>query len=329
MSASPRGSVPLLRAALLPAAFLFLAAVAPLMLSRYWIYLVTTLFAYAVAILGLKVLFGECGQLSLGQAAFMALGSYTAAVSTATVGLTLPYEMALAMALCGAVAALVALPALRVSGLRFALVTLAFGGLVQWLLREAKSVTGGEQGLFVPAYLVAPLDGSDPLFKYALTGSLAVLVTLMVWHLPRTRVGRAMSAVRESEMAALSVGVSVRRTRFVAFALAGVLGGMSGVLLAHAAGAVSPITFDLFGSIYLLVGLILGGARSVAGAWIGAAYLVVVPEVFTSLGLDRLYVVFSGALLLLVVMVFPAGVVGLLPRRPAPVVIAADGRQVR
>lgn len=304
--------------AVLPAVVLLLGVAGPLMLDRYWIFLVTTLFAYAIAILGLQILFGECGQLSLGQASFMALGSYTAAVSTATFGLTLPYEMALAMVLCGGVAAVVALPALRVSGLRFALVTLAFGGLVQWLLREVKSVTGGEQGLFVPAYLAGPFDGSDPLFKYTLTGSLAVLVTLMVWHLPRTRIGRAMSAVRESELAAVSVGVSVRRTRFVAFVLAGVLGGMSGVLLAHASGAISPITFDLFGSIFLLVGLILGGARSVAGAWIGAAYLVIVPEVFSSLGLDRFYVVVSGALLLLVVMAFPTGVAGLLPRRSAP-----------
>lgn len=290
---------------------------APMLLNRYWLFLVTLLFAYVIALLGLKVLFGEAGQLSLGQAAFVGIGAYTAAIVTDSLSLTLPYEILVVTLVCALIAAVIAIPALRVSGLRFALVTLAFGELFQWFLRDAKGITGGEQGLFVPPLLMGPIPGKSALTLYvtALVG--AAFFSVLAWHLPRTKVGRAMSAIRESRLAAESVGVSVWRTKLFAFIFAAIAAGISGMLIAHTSGSISPTSFGLFSGIYLLVAIILGGARSTLGAWIGAVYLVIVPALFNAVGLDGVYVLFSGAVLLIVIMVFPTGIAGVLQQAAA------------
>lgn len=301
------------------AAPLALAAVvaAPILLNRYWLFLVTMFFAYVIALVGLKVLFGDAGQLSLGQAAFVGIGAYTAAIVTDSLSLTLPYELLIVAAVCALIAAVIAIPALRVSGLRFALVTLAFGELFQWFLRDAKGITGGEQGLYVPPLLMGPVPGKSPLTLYIVTLVGAVLFSLLAWHLPHTKVGRAMSAIRESRLAAESVGVSVWRTKLFAFIFAAIAAGISGMLIAHTSGSISPTSFGLFSGIYLLVAIILGGARSTLGAWIGAVYLVIVPALFTAVGLDGVYVLFSGAVLLVVIMVFPSGIAGVIQQAAA------------
>lgn len=299
--------------ALAPVAVI-LAVGAPVILNRYWLFLVTTLLAYVVALVGLKVLFGDAGQLSLGQAAFVGIGAYSAAIVTDKLSLTFPYELLIVMLICGGIAAIIAIPALRVSGLRFALVTLAFGELLQWFLRDAKDLTGGEQGLYVPPMLMGPIDGKSAVTIYITALLLALVFSLLSWHLPSTKVGRSMAAIRESRLAAESVGVSVWRTKLFAFIFSSVAAGVSGVLIAHSSGSISPTSFGLFSSIYLLVAIILGGSRSTLGAWIGAVYLVIVPALFTTAGLDGVYVVLSGAVLLIVIMVFPSGIAGVLSK---------------
>jgi branched-chain amino acid transport system permease protein len=294
--------------------FLVVAAAAPVLLNRYWLFLVTTLLAYVIALLGLKVLFGDAGQLSLGQAAFVGIGAYSAAIITSNFSLTLPYEILIVVVISGGVAALIAIPALRVSGLRFALVTLAFGELFQWVLRDSKGLTGGEQGLYTPPMLLGPIDGGSQLTLYVVALILALFFSVLSWHLPSTKVGRAMAAVRESQLAAESVGVNAWRTKLFAFMFAAIAAGISGMLIAHTSGSISPTSFSLFSGIYLLVAIILGGSRSTLGAWIGAVYLVIIPALFTAMGLDGVYVVFSGAVLLIVIMVFPSGIAGVLSK---------------
>jgi len=291
-----------------------LASAAPVLLNRYWLFLVTTLLAYVIALIGLKVLLGDAGQFSLGQAAFIGIGAYSAAVITERYSLALPLEILAVMVICGVIAAIIAIPALRVSGLRFALVTLAFGELLQWFLRENKNVTGGEQGLYTPPMLLGPIDGKSQLTLYVVALVLALIFSVLAWHIPSTKVGRAMAAIRESPLAAESVGVSAWRTKLFAFVFAAIAAGISGVLIAHVSGSISPTSFGLFSSIYLVVAIILGGARFVFGAWIGAIYLVLVPALFTTIGLDSVYVVLSGAVLLVVIMVFPTGIAGVLSR---------------
>lgn len=297
-----------------PGCGLLLIGIAPIFISKYWMFLTSMLFAYVIAILGLKVLYGDCGQLSLAQASFMAIGAYGAAIASTKLRLTLPYELLFVIVVCVCVAIILALSALRVSGLRFALVTLAFGGIIQRFLREARSLTGGEQGLFVPSPFLGSLDTKSPIFLYFTSALLACLATLIAWHLPKTRTGRAMCAVRESEMAAVSVGISLMRTKLTAFVLSSVFGGVSGLLVAHVSRSISPTTFGLFPSIYLIVALIVGGRRSAFGSWVGAAYLVAIPALFTALNLSELYAITSGAILLTVVMLYPSGISGLLQK---------------
>jgi len=288
------------------------AFLTPTLLSRYWLFLVTSLLAYGIALLGLKVLLGDAGQLSLGQAAFVGIGAYSAGILSDKFKLTFPYELLAVMLVCGVIACIIAIPALRVSGLRFALLTLAFGELFQWFLREAKGLTGGEQGLYVPPLLLGPIDGKSQTTLFLITLLLAIIVSVLALHLPSTKVGRAMAAIRESRLAAESVGVSIWRTKLFAFVFAAVTAGVAGMMIAHSSGSLSPTSFDLFSSIYLIVALILGGLRSVLGAWIGAIYLVIVPAIFMQFGFESVYVVLSGAVLLIVIMVFPSGIAGVL-----------------
>lgn len=283
----------------------------PFLLPEYWLFLVTTWFAYAIAVMGLRVVFGAAGQLSLAQATFVGIGGYTAGLSSTHLFLTAPYELLLVVVVSGLAAVVVGMPALRVSGLRLALVTLAFGELFQWWLVDASRLTGGEQGLYVPPLVFGSLDLSSPRALYFLVSLFAGLCTLLVVRLSRTPIGRAMSAVRETEAAARSVGVRIARTKLTAFLIAGLFAGVSGWLLAHVTGSISPKSFDLFGSIYILVAVIIGGRRSTLGAWIGAAYVSLVPAVFASINQDRVYLFLSGILLILSVTLLPQGLVSL------------------
>ena len=130
----------------------------------------------------------------------------------------------------------------------------------------------------------------------------------------RTQFGRRMLAVRDSELAATSVGVRIVRTKIQAFILAAIFAGIAGWLYAYVAGFVSPATFDLFGSVNFLVAVILGGAGRVAGSWLGAMYIVLMPEIFTAIGYTNLFPLLGGAVLILVTLLLPGGLVEGLSR---------------
>ncbi len=309
-SSSPSGAKRLIVVAGLGA----LAVVPPLTLSRYWLYLATLVAVYGVMTMGLSIVFGTAGQLSLAHASFVGLGAYiTAVLDTATSIGALPQlgVVVIAAVLMGVV---VGLPALRVSGLRLAVVTLAFGELFTWVTVRWTDVTGGEQGLFTSSIRIGPWGASQPAVGYLFTLLVATVLTVVACRLPRTSLGRAMYAVRDSEMAARSVGISLVATKLAAFVLAAVYGGIGGWLFAHHVGAISPGFFGLFESLNLLVAVILGGAASVTGAWIGAAYIVLVPEIFSLIGLANAFPFVAGALLIIVALAAPDGLVGLANR---------------
>jgi branched-chain amino acid transport system permease protein len=285
--------------------------VVPLVANSYWTFLFATFFAYALAVMGARVLFGMAGQLSLAQATFMGIGAYTAAIATTHLGLTAVYEIVLVIAATVAASLLVGLPALRVSGLRLVLLTLAFGELFQWWLREQRDLTGGPQGLAVDSLFIPGVNTGSLHFLYFLALGCAAVTTFFLARLPHTQLGRRLEAVRSSDMITLSVGAQPRVVKLIAFIIAGVLAGIAGLLLAHIDGAVSPKSFDLFSSVYIIVAVIIGGARSTAGAWIGAAFLTFVPALFSTLGYDRLYVLMAGLIMIVVIRVLPNGLVRL------------------
>jgi branched-chain amino acid transport system permease protein len=293
------------------ALFVILVALLPFVLDPYWLYLASSWMAYTIAVMGARVLFGITGIFSLAQATFVGIGAYTAAVGATVLGLAGLYEIVLVIGVSVGASLLVGIPALRVSGLRLALVTLAVGELFQWWIREQRAVTGGLQGLPVASFYIPGLDMDSPYFLYGLCAVSVGLATVVLARIPHTQLGRNMAAVRESQFAARSVGISLSRTKLAAFVIAGVCAGVSGFLVAHLVGSVTPATFGLFPSVYILVGVILGGSGSTLGAWIGAAYVSLVPPLFSAVGQDRLYVLLSGALLVALIYLLPGGAVQL------------------
>lgn len=276
----------------------------------FWLFLAAQVAAYAIATLGLNVLYGRTGQLSLAQATFMGAGAYTGYV----LGSRGHAPLVQLLAVCAVslvVGAVVAIPTLRLSGLRLALVTLAVGELFAWVLVHTTDLTGGTQGANVEPLVIGPLDAAVPLFAYVLGLVPALLATALVLHLDRTQLGRRMLLVRDSELAARATGVPIIQTKITAFLLASVFAGVAGWLYGGINGFVSPPDFNLFASVYLLVAVVIGGARSVLGAWVGAAYIVVLPQVFTAVGIPNLYALVGGALLALVALLAPDGLVGL------------------
>ena len=288
-----------------------LLIVTPLLVDSYWLYLLSTLLAYTIAVMGARVLFGIAGIFSLAQATFVGIGAYTSAIAATTLQLSGGYELLLVLAVSITASLLVGIPAIRVNGLRLALVTLAFGELFQWWITNNREVSGGTQGITVDSFYIPGIDTQNPIFLYGMCAVVAFVVTIVLNHLPRTQLGRNMAAVRESEFAARSVGVSLSKTKITAFVIAGVCAGISGFLVAHVVGSVTPSNYDMFPSVYILVGVILGGSGSTVGAWIGAAYVSLAPPIFSAFNQDRLYVLLSGALLVALIYVLPGGLVQL------------------
>lgn len=285
-------------------------AVPPLLFSGFWLFLSAQVVVYAIATMGLQILYGRVGQLSLAHASFMGVGAYCGYV-LANLGYGLVVQLAgvvVASLLSGAV---VALPTLRLSGLRLALVTLAFGELFAWFLINTTDLTGGTQGATVEPFVVGPLDAGIPMYAYLLALIPAAIATAVTVHLGRTQLGRSMLIVRDSEAAARSVGVAVSQVKVVAFLIAALFAGIAGWLYGGINGFISPPDFNLFASVYLFVAVVVGGARSVVGAWLGAAYVVMVPQLFTLMGHPNLFPLVGGALLAIVALLVPDGMVGL------------------
>ncbi len=305
------------------AALLAAFAAVPLLFGEYMIYTAAQVMIYAVATLGLDIVYGRAGQLSLAHATFFGLGAYVAALA-APLALPLWAQPELVVLLAIVAGAVVAVPTLRLSGLRLSLVTLLFGELFGWAIDHSGSLTGGSEGITVGSLTLGGFDSQDPLHAYLLAGALAAGATLVALQLGRSQYGRRMLAVRDSELASVSVGVPVVRTKIVAFIMSAVFASVAGWVYAYVVGFVSPTTFDLFASVNFLVAVILGGAGRVLGAWFGAAYIVLVPEAFTGLGYPNLFPVLGGAVLIAVALLLPGGLV-----EGATLLLAAATRRVR
>lgn len=249
---------------------------------------VTTLFIYGILALALNVMVGFVGCLHLGIAAFFGIGGYTTAIlMVPTLGIAWPFAAAVAVAVAVATGAglLLAAPCLRLRGDYLALVTLGFGEVVKVTLRNLEHITGGMKGLGplpppADGLVVAGLDvgrafAIDPRWFYELSLlSLAVVVLGMEW-LARSKLGRAMAAVREDEAAAASLGVPVARIKLAAFAISSAVAGLAGALYAVSLSTTAdPNAYDFNRSVLVLSAVILGGLGSVPGTLVGVAVLI-------------------------------------------------------
>jgi branched-chain amino acid transport system permease protein len=248
----------------------------PFVATRFVVGELSYLFIGAIASLGLMLLTGYTGQVSLGHAAFMAVGAYAQAVLL-TRGVPLPLALAAAGLLSAGVGALLGLPAIRVSGLYLAMVTLAFSVLVTHVAGHWASVTGGFTGLAVPAPEVAGLSLGTPVAFYFLCLGVLVVVLVLLLNLTRSSLGRSLVGVRDSEAASYALGLPVRRIKVLAFAGSAGITGLAGALLAHHLQYLTPDAFTLLLSMELVLMVVIGGLGSLRGAVLGALLIGLLP----------------------------------------------------
>lgn len=302
--------------------WMILAALAllllPFFLRNYQVYLGTLVAVQALAALGLNVLTGYAGQVSLGHAGFMAVGGFTAAVLQMQLGLPMLVSLPLAGLFTGLVGLLLVIPALRLSEIYLAIATLGFGVAVQQLLPQLPW-TGGHQGLNVgmsalDGWLMWEADFGFFRFNEQVNFYLfAVAVSALLWWLARNAVrsalGRAFIAVRDRELAAESLGISLARTKSYAFLLSAFLTGVAGGLYANAVGYLDVTTFGLGYSIQFLAMIAIGGLASLPGSLLGAAFITLLPNALS--GFSQWVPGFIyGASLLGAVMFMPYGLWG-------------------
>ena len=245
-------------------------AMLPLNSTPYTNYQIALVATYAVAILGLNLVSGYAGQISLGQSAFFGLGAYCAAIATVRAGWPLPASFLLACALPAAVGLLVAIPAVRLRGHGLAIFTLALPLIGVALAKRFIGLTGGSEGLSArisraPAWTGLDTDQWTYYVVLAIAGALFLLARNMVTG----RLGRALSTIRENEVVAVSMGISPQKYKALAFAMAAAFGGAAGWLYVYTIGFVSPVEMEFLLSINLLAMMIVGGMGSVLGSLSG------------------------------------------------------------
>ena len=250
---------------------------APWLFAEYWLAQLTFVLIYAIAGLGLMLLAGFTGLFSLGHAAFLGVGAYTQAV---LVGMGWPFPLALACAalLSAAVGLVVGLPALRVKGIYLGMATLSFGFIVEEVFARWESVTGGNAGMHVKAPTLWGWSLSGGEAFYFLCLAIAVASTLGLLNLLRAPTGRAFVAIRDSEISAQSMGIHLARYKTLSFALSAGLAGIAGALYAHKLQFISPDQFNILQSIDLLLMIVIGGLGSVHGVFLGALFLIIMPQ---------------------------------------------------
>ncbi len=267
-------------------ALVLLMVAAPWIVSEYWLAQLTFVLIYSVVGLGLMLLAGFTGLFSLGHAAFLGVGAYAQAALT-NAGVPFPIALAFAGLLSAAVGMVVGLPALRVKGIYLGIATLAFGFIVEEVFARWESVTGGNAGIHLkaPDLFGWKLESADSFYGLCLV--ITVIATLGVLNVLRSPTGRAFVAIRDSEISAQSMGIHLARYKTISFALSAALAGIGGALYAHKLRFISPDQFNILQSVDLLLMVVIGGLGSVHGAFLGAIFLITMPQVI-SIGKDYL-----------------------------------------
>jgi branched-chain amino acid transport system permease protein len=295
---------------------LLLAAVAlPFFFSSYRVSQFTLVLAYAVAALGLNLLVGYSGQISLGHGAFFALGAYVTAILVSKHGWPHLATIPVAAAICFAAGFAVGIPALRLQGLYLALVTLGLAVAMPQLIKRFDGLTGGTQGLSAPQPATPGwLDFlADDQWLYLLNLAIAVPMFVFAAGIVRGRVGRALVTVRDNPIAARTFGVDLAAYKTRAFAISAAYAGVAGAMFAITIGFVAPESFGFALSFSFLAAIVVGGLATVAGAIFGALFIEFVPVYAADVN-EALAAVIYGAVLIGFMYVLPTGVVGLLRR---------------
>jgi branched-chain amino acid transport system permease protein len=336
------------------AGVLVLAVLLPFFFSSYRVSQFTLVLAYAVAALGLNLLLGYSGQISLGHGAFFALGAYTTAILVAKSGWPHLATIPVAAAVCFAAGFAVGIPALRLHGLYLALVTLGLAVATPQLIKRFDGLTGGTQGLSAPPpavpgfldfladdqwlyllnlaiaipmfvlavglvrgkvgrALIAIRDNELAAKTFGVNLAIAVVMFVLAAGIVRGRVGRALVAVRDNQIAARTFGVDLAAYKTRAFAISAAYAGVGGAMFAISIGFIAPESFGLALSFSFLAAIVVGGLATVSGAIFGALFIEFVPVYAADVN-EALAAVIYGGVLIVFMYVLPSGVVGLLKR---------------
>lgn len=260
----------------------------------------------------LNLLLGYAGQISLGHAGFFGMGAYLSGVLTTTYGLNPWVVMPVSALIVGILAFLVGLPILKLKGHYLAMATLGLGIIIYIVFNETVELTGGPSGLSgIPNLVIGDVVFDSDLKNYYLIWGFTLLVVLLSVNLANSRIGRALRAVHDSEVAARVAGVNARILKVQIFAMSAIISSLAGSLYAHTMTFISPTSFGFNFSVELLTMVVIGGLASVYGSFLGAALLTLLPE-FLRAAHDYDIIIY-GALLIIMVMFMPGGLVRGVP----------------
>jgi branched-chain amino acid transport system permease protein len=304
-----------------------LAAVLPFAVSDYHAFELTLVMIYAIAVLGLNILTGYNGQISLGHGGFFAVGAYTAAILMHRYGV--PYWATLppAALICFALGVLFGLPALRFEGPYLALVTLAMAVATPQLLKYFDSWTGGQQGInLVKPAAPASLGIDRDRWLYLVVLAVLLIAMRLAANMLHGRTGRALVAIRDHPIAAAAMGINAARYKTLAFGTSTLFTGVAGALSAIVIGFVAPESFSLFLSLSFLVGSAVGGIATIGGAIVGGLFIEFVPNFASDISDAAPWAIY-GLAMLLFMYAMPRGVVGSLEPWLARRVMRANNDQ--
>ena len=267
-------------------AFLAFVLVFPFVASPYWLNLANQVAIATVGAIGLNILVGYTGQISLGQGAFMAVGAYATGIMTARLGVPFWASIPLACVITAIVGVFFGLPSLRLKGLYLAVATLAAQEIVEWIVTHWTALTGGTEALVLPSPTVFGQRINTDFRFYWVAGLAAGVTALFTANLFRSRVGRAFIAVRDQDIAANVAGVNVFAYKLLAFGTSSFFVGLAGALIAHYRTIVTWERFTLDTSIIYLAMIIIGGLGSISGSFFGAIFITLLPAGIATLGLN-------------------------------------------
>ncbi|MFH1350765.1 MAG: branched-chain amino acid ABC transporter permease [Pseudomonadota bacterium] len=253
--------------------------VLPLISSSYMLYMLNLILINVIVAVGLQILSGYTGLLSLGHAAFFAIGAYCSGYLTTNHGLSFWIAIVASGAVTGFMGVLVAIPALRMKGIYLAIATMAYAFIIEQVILQWESVTNGVRGMFLSRPTLGPISFKSDQYYYYLVLAVAMLLIFLVRNLLSAPTGRALVAIRNSEIAAQSMGIPLARYKMVSFGLSAFYTGVAGCLFAHFMQFIGPENFTLMESIGFIVMILIGGLGTIQGAAVGAVSITLLPEV--------------------------------------------------
>jgi len=285
--------------------------VLPVFLGKYSIFLLSMLAVYALVSIGLNLLMGFTGQIAAGHAGFLALGAYfTAILGTRVEWMPCLAVLPLAGIFTGIVGFLLGIPILRLKGFYIAMATLAFGVVVSEIILQWSSLTNGDNGLNVPRAVIGGFTFDSDYKLYYLIVSVTIILTLLAKNLVKGYIGRAFIALRESDVAAQTIGIDLAKYKTIAFAVSAFYTGVAGGLFAYLITFLSPDAFTLELSVDFIAMIVIGGMGSILGSIIGAVILTGMQQILA--GLLDLQILIFGISLIVFMIFMPRGISGMI-----------------